>query len=92
MSYDPEKCLMHAEKLLDSCDIEEVISLKIEPEQRMCCCSHCWPLVWKEVNDIIQPQGPISHEGRVVVEVDNEKYILEQHESGPEILLILTLP
>ena len=91
MSYDSEKCLTDAEKLLDSRDLQDVISLKIEPEpKRMCCCSDCWPLVWQDINDFIQPQGPVDHEGRAVVEIEGEKYVLEQHESGPEILLIVT--
>jgi len=68
---------------------ENHISLKIECES--CCCSHCWPEVWRKVNESIHPQGPIVHEGRVEVKVGiGESFILEQHESGPEIIALTT--
>ena len=88
--YNPKKSLNNAEGLLDANNIQEVISLRIEPEPLHCCCSHCWPLVWEKVNALIYPQGPVQHEGRAVIKVNNEDYVLEQHESGPEILLLIT--
>ena len=90
MSYNPEKSLRDAEKILDSRELRDVISLRIEPESTMCCCSSCWPLVWQQVNELIFPQGPVEHEGRVLVKIDNEKCVLEQHESGPEVILLVT--
>lgn len=90
MGYEPERSLNNAVKLLDARDIHHVISLRIEPDPRVCCCSDCWPLVWNRVNALIYPQGPVEHEGQVLVEIGHEKYILEQHESGPEVLLLIT--
>lgn len=91
MSYNPEKSLKNAKKLLDSPSLQDIVSLRMEPEpETMCCCSKCWPLVWQKVNDLIQPQGPVEHEGRAIVTFGNERCVLEQHESGPEIMLLVT--
>jgi hypothetical protein len=86
--YEPEKHLKNAQKLLNAAELENVISFRIEPDHG-CCCSHCWPLVWEEVNKLIHPQGPIGHEGQVIIEIDKEKSILIQNESGPEIILLI---
>jgi hypothetical protein len=68
------------------------IQLKIHPlEGGFCCCFHCWPNTWRAVNEAIIPFGPIVDEGDAVVGVDGDKYILECHESGPEIIVDLTL-
>ncbi|OHB77655.1 MAG: hypothetical protein A2Z25_04715 [Planctomycetes bacterium RBG_16_55_9] len=86
--YEPEKSLKNAQKLLDASELENVISFRIEPDNG-CCCSHCWPLVWQGVNKLIYPQGPIEHEGQSLIKIDNERYILKQNESGPEIMLLI---
>ncbi|PKL49679.1 MAG: hypothetical protein CVV39_02600 [Planctomycetes bacterium HGW-Planctomycetes-1] len=41
------------------------------------------------VNKKISPQGPIEHEGSAIINFQNEKIILEQHESGPELIAFL---
>ena len=66
-----------------------IVMLKIEPVTRFCCCSHCVPEFWTEINNEIHPQKPIEHEGVAVLTLNNEKFILEQHESGPELLAFL---
>jgi hypothetical protein len=84
--YYPEKSLKNAKILLDSSTLEDVISLRLEPEPTICCCSHCWPLVWQQVNELIHPQGPVGHEGQALININSERCVLVQNESGPELL------
>ncbi len=63
------------------------ITFKFKLEGQSCHCSHCLPEFWNEVNKLIIPDNPIGHEGKVKVNLDNAKIILEQHESGPEIVV-----
>jgi len=69
---------------------ENLVFLKVEPVPRRCCCSHCLPELWKNVNNEILPQGPIGHEASEILVVSDEPIILEQHETGPELLAFLT--
>jgi len=69
---------------------ESLVFLKIEPVPNRCCCSHCLPELWKNINNEILPQGPIGHEASEILVLNNEPIILEQHESGPELLAFLT--
>ena len=71
-------------------EYEKYISIKLSPPFG-CCCSHCWPETWKAVNSFISPFGPVGHEGDAVIGAGNDKYILESHESGPEIIMYLAL-
>jgi hypothetical protein len=66
-----------------------VVILKVEPVPRFCCCSHCVPEFWTEINNEIHSQKPIEHEGVAILTLNNEKFLLEQHESGPELLAFL---
>lgn len=50
-----------------------------------CACTHCWPHTWAEINRHLEPQGPIGHEGTLVIRAHDEAFVLEGHESGPEI-------
>jgi hypothetical protein len=90
MSYDAHKSLNNAKTLLDASNVHDVVSLRVESDPRVCCCSDCWPAVWDEVNALIHPQGPVEHEGLALVRIGNEKIIVEQHESGPEVVLLIT--
>jgi len=69
---------------------EDFICLKIIPFPKSCCCFYCWPKVWNVINEMIKPQGQIQDEGDVLLKVDDEEYVLECHESGPEIILLAT--
>jgi hypothetical protein len=69
-------------------DYEKYISIKISPPSG-CCCSGCWPETWKEINKAIAPSGPVDHEGDAIIEKGDIRFVLEQHESGPEILIYL---
>ena len=42
-------------------------------------------------NQTIAPCGPIKHEGDALIKKDGNTFILEQHESGPEIVIYLAL-
>ncbi len=66
------------------------ISLKISPPSG-CCCSHCWPETWKTVNQKIAPYGPVGHEGDAIIVTNGDSFVLESHESGPEIIAYLAL-
>jgi hypothetical protein len=68
----------------------DIIQIKIEPFGISCCCSHCLPEFWKAINTKISPQGPIEHEGGAIVNLETEHIILEQHESGPEIVAFVS--
>ncbi len=71
-------------------DYEKYISIKLSPSSG-CCCSDCWPETWQIVNQTIAPCGPIEHEGDALIKRDGNIFVLEQHESGPEILVYLAL-
>ena len=66
-----------------------LVFLKIEPIPRSCCCSHCLPELWRNINSEISPQGPIGHEASEILVLNDEPIILEQHESGPELLVFI---
>ncbi|MFH1428439.1 MAG: hypothetical protein ABIH39_01725 [Candidatus Margulisiibacteriota bacterium] len=67
------------------CDKYTII--KIQPIRGGCCCSGCWPITWQEINNHISPAF-VSHEGDAIVEINNEKFVLESHESGAEIVFL----
>jgi len=70
---------------------EDYISIKITPVPRNCCCFHCWPETWHVVNRHICPCGPLEDEGDALIHADGEKYVLQCHESGPEIIIYFGL-
>jgi hypothetical protein len=77
-----------AQKLIRSpSKIEDYVSIKIKPiDDGFCCCFHCWPETWVEINNQISPFGPIVDEGDVFIGRNNEKFVLECHKNGPEIV------
>lgn len=70
---------------------EHFLSLKITPENTSCCCFHCWPETWHNVNRYIHPYGPLMDEGDVLLGDGENRFVLQCHESGPEIVLYLGL-
>jgi len=66
----------------------DYLIIKISPASRSCCCFHCWPTVWQDVNAFLSPYGPIEDEGDALVG-DEPGLVLECHESGPEIIVFL---
>ena len=71
-------------------EYEKYISIKLSPPSG-CCCSDCWPTAWQRINSAIAPCGPIKHEGDALIKVSGDRFVLEQHESGPEIIIYLAL-
>lgn len=67
---------------------DDYISIKIQPINGGCCCFHCWPETWDKVNEHISPYGPLEDEGVVLLTQGDAKYVLECHESGPEIIVL----
>ena len=67
----------------------DLVILKIEPVPRCCCCSGCLPSLWVKINEEIYPQGPIRHEDYAILKFQDKQIVLEQHESGPELLAFL---
>jgi hypothetical protein len=72
-------------------DHENFVIIKLEPEPRSCCCFHCWPMTWSAINHQIAPSGPIKDEADVLIKRDDHEFVLECHESGPEIVVYLGL-
>jgi hypothetical protein len=70
---------------------DDVVVLKLQPEPQACCCFHCWPGIWGEVTHFLAEHGRMEDEGDLLVKTDGGSYVLECHESGPEIVLYLTL-
>lgn len=70
-------------------DYERYISIKISPTGVPCSCSDCWPGTWAAINQHINPSGPVPHEGDALVIRGDDRFVLESHESGPELLLYL---
>ena len=66
---------------------EDFVIIKLQSEPRSCCCFHCWPKTWSEINQYLLPQGPIEDEGDVLIINNSEEFILECHENGPEIII-----
>jgi hypothetical protein len=70
-------------------DYENYISIKIKPAVGECCCLNHWQRTWTIVNDYIYPYGPVKNEGAVLIEKNKVRFVLECHESGPEVILYL---
>jgi hypothetical protein len=87
MNNNLAKSLSRAVALLETpADYEKYTLIKIRPTNGGCCCFHCWPKTWFSFNDYIAPNKPIKDEGDVLIRKNNEKLVVECHESGPEII------
>lgn len=65
------------------------IKLKSDPNSCWCFKHEHNRLFWEEVNNYLGNQGPIENEGDLLLTVEDEVYILQCHESGPEILAFM---
>lgn len=70
---------------------DDFIIIKLVPDPPSCCCFHCWPDTWRTLNDFISPFGQIEDEGDVLISHDGYEFVIECHETGPEIVIYLTL-
>jgi len=65
------------------------ISFKIKPVPSEDCDIHHWPRIWDVINKYIYPDGPIENEGDALITRDDAQFVLECHETGPEIVIYL---
>jgi len=84
-----QRSVERAVSLLDADPSDEYLIVKLLPEPLACCCSGCWPRTWHMVNDAIVPASPIPHEGDSLLSLAGHPVILESHESGPEIVMLM---
>ena len=70
---------------------DEIVIFKLRPEPSACCCFHHWPGTWAEVTHFLAAHGRMEDEGDLLVTTDGGRYVLECHESGPEIVVYLAL-
>ena len=70
-------------------DYEDYISIKIKPTEGGCCCLNHWSKTWDNFNEYIYPSGPVKNEGAVIIDKNKTRFVLECHESGPEIIVYL---
>jgi hypothetical protein len=85
-----ESSLNRAIRLLKTpANYDDYISIKLKPVPSGCCCFHCWSKTWSRINQYIAPNGPLRDEGDVLIVKNSEKFVLECHESGPEIIVYL---
>ena len=76
-------------KLLgDDYEASDVISIKLKSDS--CWCFKHKPVLWKEINKVLGSQGPIQNEGDLLLKVEGEAYVLQCHETGPEICMVVT--
>jgi len=72
-------------------EYENYISIKLSPLNIGCCCSGCLPETWRTINQFIEPCGPVEHEGDALIKKGRNKFVLESHESGLEIIALIDL-
>jgi len=88
MVDNAEQSIRRAQKLLEtSSSIENYISIKIKPTNGTCCCFDCWPRRWDTINEQISHYGHLEDEGDVSIGDRDEKFVLQCHENGPEIII-----
>jgi hypothetical protein len=66
----------------------DVISIKLKSDS--CWCFKHKPVLWEEINKFLGSQGPIQNEGDLLLKIDGESYVLQCHETGPEICMLVT--
>lgn len=67
---------------------DEIVILKLEPQLgSRCCCFHCWPNTWASVTQSLETHGVMKDEGDLLVTTNGGSFVLECHESGPEIVI-----
>jgi hypothetical protein len=72
----------------------DYISIKIKPNHSECCCLNHWSTTWQIIDKYIYPDGPIQsgstrNEGDALIHKNDAQFVLECHESGPEIVIYL---
>lgn len=70
------------------------ISIKISPVPSECCCLNHWSAAWHDIDEYLSPDGPVRsglsrNEGDALIHRETVQYVLECHETGPEIVIYL---
>jgi hypothetical protein len=78
-----------AQQLLGTTAGDEYFLVKLLPHPGGCCCCDCWPDTWRTVNQAIGPAQPVPHEGDSLLDLGGIPVVLESHESGPELVLLM---
>lgn len=92
MDYKFENSIKRAIALLNTpSDYQNYLILKLTLEPFSCHALHHWPNTWRQINEYIKPCGPLADEGDALIEEDGNKFVIESHESGPEIIVYLAL-
>jgi len=76
--------------------IPSLLIIKIEPNSGECCCLNHWHSAWEEINKYISPNTPMevglnNNEPDTLIKTSDYFYVLECHESGPEIVIPIGL-
>lgn len=88
MDIDFKKSIDRATKLMGTpVNYENYSIIKIIPSTTKCCCFHCLPNAWASINENVSSFGSIEDEGDLLIEKNNEKFVIECHESGPEFVI-----
>lgn len=82
---DHDASLDRASALTGTPATADAVIFKVH-EGASCHCFHCWPETWAFVNDFLSGQGPIEDEGDLLLCTGDDSYVLECHESGPEVV------
>ena len=92
IDYRIENSVKRAKTLLNTpLDYNKYLLIKLTLEPFSCHALHHWPNTWKQINKYIYPSQPIADEGDALIERDENKFVLESHESGPEIIVYIGL-
>mgnify|MGYP001390953724 CR=1 FL=1 len=83
MNYDAS--LKRAAALTDALSASDAVIFKVH-EGESCHCFHCWPETWAAVNAFLGTEGPIKDESDLLLNTDDSVFVLECHESGPEVV------
>jgi hypothetical protein len=72
----------------------DYISIKIVSDHSGCCCLNHWSTTWQIIDEYIYPDGPIGsgatrNEGDALIRQNDTQFVLECHETGPEIIIYL---
>jgi len=60
--------------------------IKVKPNFG-CCCFHHWHEAWIEIGNIIKiPDFGDKKEGDILIKKNNEEFVLQCHETGPEFI------
>jgi len=91
VSTDTQRSIDRAIALLRTPrDYEKYVSMKLRPLEDRCSCLRHWPGTWTLINKYIHPCGPVEDRGDALIRKDGGEFVLECHESGPEVVICVS--